>query len=63
VWNLSVSTLDGVRVNAKFLKAVKYAGSVIGIWELLGTRRTTCHVGCRTIQRFDPAHPPIIAAL
>jgi hypothetical protein len=29
VWNLRVSTPDGVRVNSRFLNAVKYSGPVI----------------------------------
>jgi hypothetical protein len=31
VWNLTVSTPDAVRLRSRFLKAVKYAGSVMVI--------------------------------
>src|SRR5580700_9821076 len=44
VWNLRVSTPEDVRVKSKFLNAVKYEGSVTGMWELL------CRYGGRVVR-------------
>jgi hypothetical protein len=39
VWNLNVSTPEGVRVNSKFLNAVKYEGSVTDMWNSSAGRK------------------------